>query len=48
MTGHLDVVGIALLIAALVIGVWMGLSGPDVSPIFTEFPLTGGGSGGGR
>ena len=38
MTGRFDVVGLVVLIVAVVVGVWLGVSGPDISPIFTEAP----------
>jgi hypothetical protein len=47
MTRRFDVIGVVLLVAALVVGLWLGLSGPDVSPIFTEAPLPGSLGGGG-
>jgi hypothetical protein len=47
MTRRFDVIGVVLLIAAVVVGLWLGLSGPDISPIFTEAPLPGGLGGGG-
>lgn len=47
MTRRYDVVGVVLLVAAVVVGVWLGLHGPDVSPIFTEAPTPGGLGGGG-
>jgi hypothetical protein len=47
MTGRFDVIGVVLLVAAAVVGLWIGLSGPDISPIFTEAPLPGGLVGGG-
>jgi hypothetical protein len=42
MTSRFDGVGVVVLIAAIVVGVWLGLNGPDISPIFTEAPLPGG------
>jgi hypothetical protein len=47
MTRRFDVLGAVLLVAAVVLGLWLGLSGPDISPIFTEAPLLGGPGGGG-
>jgi hypothetical protein len=46
MSARLDVVGFVLLVAAVVVGVWLGLSGPEVSPVFTQAPGQGGGGGG--
>jgi hypothetical protein len=45
MTARLDVMGVILLVAAIVVGVWLGLGGPDVSPIFTQAPGQDGGGG---
>jgi hypothetical protein len=47
MTRGFDGIGLVLLVAAVVVGFWLGLSGPDISPIFTEAPLPGGPGGGG-
>lgn len=48
MTRRTDLVGILVLVVATVVGVWLGLSGPDVSPVFSELPFpTGFGGGGG-
>ena len=44
MTGRIDVLGLVLLVAAVVVGLWLGLSGPDISPIFTEAPAANGAS----
>jgi hypothetical protein len=41
MTGRYDVVWLVLAVLAVVAGVWLGLGGADVSPIFTEAPLPG-------
>jgi hypothetical protein len=46
MTRRLDVVGVVLLLVAVAVGVWIGLNGPDLSPVFTDAPF-GGGPGGG-
>jgi hypothetical protein len=50
MTRRADVVGIVLLLVATVLGLWLGLAGPDVSPVISElpFPAGVGGGGGGR
>ena len=49
MTRRTDVVGLALLAVATVVGVWTGLSGPDVSPVLSELPFGADlGPGGGR
>ncbi|HVI36124.1 MAG TPA: hypothetical protein VM684_07835 [Gaiellales bacterium] len=36
---RLDIVWIVLAIAATVLGVWLGVAGADISPVFTEAPL---------
>ncbi|MGB7981363.1 MAG: hypothetical protein WCF36_11300 [Candidatus Nanopelagicales bacterium] len=46
MTRRIDVAGVVLLLAAVAVGTWLGLSAPDASPIFTEGPLVGGHAGG--
>jgi hypothetical protein len=38
-----DLVRAVLAIAAAIIGVWLGLAGADISPVFTEAPLGTGG-----
>lgn len=43
MTRQRDLWGIVLVALAAAVGVWLGLSGPDISPIFTEAGLDGGG-----
>lgn len=53
MTRRIDVTGVVLLLAAVAVGAWLGLSAPDTSPIFTEAPFVGSpgdgtGNGGGR
>jgi hypothetical protein len=48
MTRRTDLVGILLLVMASVAGVWLGLSGPDVSPVVSQLPFPTGGFGGGR
>ena len=42
---QLDLVWVVLAVAATVLGVWLGLAGPDISPVFTEAPLGAGGTG---
>jgi hypothetical protein len=34
---------VVLAVAATVLGIWLGLSGADVSPIFTQAPFRAGG-----
>jgi hypothetical protein len=34
---------VILAITAAIIGVWLGLAAVDISPVFTEGPLGGGG-----
>jgi hypothetical protein len=51
MTRRTDVVGMLLLVAATAVGLWLGLGGPDVSPVLSELPFPpgfGGGGGGAR
>jgi hypothetical protein len=48
MSRPFDLVGLLLLLAALTFGVWLGLTGPDISPIFTEAPGGGNGGNGGQ
>lgn len=55
MTRRFDTIGLALLLVAVLLAVWLGLGAPDVSPIFTEAPgfvgegaRFGDGPGGGR
>jgi hypothetical protein len=46
MTGkRLDVIWVVLATAATVFGVWLGMAGADISPIFTEAPSVPGGPG---
>jgi hypothetical protein len=51
MTRRTDILGLFLLVLATVVGLWLGLSGPDVSPVFSQLPFPpdlGGGPGGAR
>lgn len=41
MTRRLDLIGVLLLVAAIAVGVWLGLAAPDISPVFTETPSDG-------
>ena len=46
MTRRVDLIWVVLAVAATVLGIWLGASGADVSPIFTEAPSgIGGGPG---
>jgi hypothetical protein len=46
MTRRLDFVWVLLAVTAMVLGIWLGVAGAEVSPIITEVPLgTGGGLG---
>jgi hypothetical protein len=46
MTGkRLDLSWVVLAIAATVLGVWLGMAGADISPIFTEAASVAGGAG---
>ena len=47
MTRSIDIVGMAVLLLATVVGWWLGLAGPDVSPVLSELPFTVGFGGGG-
>jgi hypothetical protein len=47
MTRRVDLAWLVLAVAAATLGIWLGVSGADVSPIFTEVPL-GVGRGPGR
>jgi hypothetical protein len=48
MTARRDVLGVILIIAAVTVGLWLGLAGPDISPVFTEAPGQRGGDEGFR
>jgi hypothetical protein len=48
MSGRLDLVWVVLGLAAVVLGIWLGVTGADVSPIFTEAPPVVGAGGRGR
>ena len=39
MSQDTDALGLVLAVVATVVGLRLGLSGPDVSPVFTELPL---------
>jgi hypothetical protein len=39
MTGRVDLVWAVLAVLATILGVWLGVTGVDISPIFTEAPL---------
>jgi len=41
---RLDLVWLALAIAATVVGLWLGMAGADISPVFTQAPLSAGGA----
>jgi hypothetical protein len=41
---RLDLVWVVLAIAATVLGVWLGMAGADISPVFTQVPLGAGGA----
>jgi hypothetical protein len=43
MTRRVDVVWPILAIVATALGIWLGVAGADVSPIFTEAPFNGAG-----
>jgi hypothetical protein len=43
MNGRVDLVWVILAIAAAALGIWLGVAGADVSPIFTEVPFNGAG-----
>jgi hypothetical protein len=45
MDRRLDVVWVILVISAVVVGVWLGMAGVDISPVFTEVPSGAGGPG---
>jgi hypothetical protein len=45
VTRRVDLIWVALAIAATVLGIWLGVAGADVSPIFTELPFNAGGPG---
>jgi hypothetical protein len=45
---RLDLVWVVLAVVAVVLGIWLGLSGVDISPIFTEVPSGVGAGGPGR
>jgi hypothetical protein len=36
-----DVIALLLVVAAAALGLWLGMAGADVSPIFTEAPFGG-------
>ena len=40
MTRRLDLVWVILAVVAVVLRIWLGLAGADISPVFTEAPLT--------
>jgi hypothetical protein len=42
---RLDLIWVVLAIAATALGVLLGLTGADISPVFTEAPLGPGGPG---
>ena len=42
MTRRVDLLWVLLLVAAVAVGLWLGLAGPDVSPVFSEVPVDGG------
>jgi hypothetical protein len=48
VTRRTDLVGLLVLVIATVAGLWLGLSGPDVSPVISQLPFPTGGFGGGR
>lgn len=43
--GRPDLIWVVLGIAAVVLGVWLGMAGADLSPVFTELPVAAGGPG---
>ena len=46
MTRGVDLIWVILAVGATVLGIWLGVTGADVSPIFTEAPVQlGGGPG---
>jgi len=47
MTRRIDLAWVVLAVAATALGIWLGVAGADVSPIFTEVPI-GVGRGPGR
>ena len=40
-----NLIWVVLAIAATMLGVWLGMAGADISPVFTEAPLGVGGPG---
>jgi hypothetical protein len=40
-----DLTWVVLAIAAAVLGVWLGMTAVDISPVFTEAPMGTGGPG---
>lgn len=45
MTRRVDIVWLVLAVAATLLGIWLGVAGADVSPIFTEIPFNAEGPG---
>lgn len=45
MTRQVDLVWVVLAVLATALGVWLGVHGADVSPIFSQAPLPSGGPG---
>jgi hypothetical protein len=43
VTRRVDLVWVVLAVAATVLGIWLGVNGADVSPVFTEAPSGVGG-----
>jgi hypothetical protein len=39
VTRRVDLIWVVLAVAATVLGIWLGVTGADVSPIFTEAPV---------
>jgi len=48
VSGRVDLVWVVLALVAVVLGIWLGVAGADVSPIFTEAPPIPGPGGPGR
>jgi hypothetical protein len=46
MTGRIDLISMMLAVIATAVGVWLGVAGADISPIFTEAPFQGAGGSG--
>lgn len=45
MTRRIDPIWVILAIAATALGIWLGVTAVDVSPIFSQAPLARGGPG---